>query len=180
MMARKDVVMSVEKKESGQREKLDEALREMSEAIKPEAIEIDKGIMLEAYFKCGYCDIPDRYDSREFVEQHHKVCIQNKENKSCATCKHFEAIKQAPYPRLAKNYNDIQLKVWLGSYITGFCGKKKRELYEKDYFKKYKCYEELDNNKDIVEHYTKEYKAFLDLMEKGAKGQDDKIEAMTD
>lgn len=154
--------MSVEKVDRSYIDTLANELNIVAEVVES----VEEGIVVEKYYKCGYCDIPDRFDDIEFVKKHHEVCIQSVKNKSCTTCKHLEIIKTAPYPRLAKNYEDMQLKVWLGSYVKGYCGKKKKELCEKNYFKKYKCWEKYDGDVAIVEHFTKEYKEFLDLTSK--------------
>ncbi len=133
---------------------------------------IEDGVFEEKYYSCAYCDVPDVFETIEGVREHQKTCIQNLENVSCATCKHLEVIKEAPYPRLAKDKEDMQLKSWLGSYMQGYCGKKKKKLYERDFFKKYKCYEQCDPNEEVVKHYTEDYKKFLHMQKDYMKAAD--------
>ena len=142
-------------------------------------IKLEEGIFGELYYSCSYCEVPDVFDTKLGVKKHHDICIQNIENKSCATCKHLEVVKNPPLEHLAKDKKDIQLRVWLGSYIEGYCGKKKKKLYESDFFKKYKCWEQFIEGEDVKKHYTKEYEEHAEkvkgVLEEIPTGEDGKV-----
>ncbi len=125
-----------------------------------------KGLDIVSYYKCGYCDIPDVYETVELARKHQEECIMILENKSCATCKHIEVIKDAPLLHNAKPKNNMQLKVALGSYCEGKCGKFNKVLSEEDILTiGNKCWEEYDSDdEDIVTHYTDRYKKHMETM----------------